>query len=79
MAASRLPEIKVWPSPPSLRAVSRCRSMRSPAPPRAGGHSISRMEAGSFQIERDRQRRTYEALAGAKPRAAERVLLSLAA
>src|SRR5580700_3829133 len=50
---SRSPEIKVCPSPPSRRALSRWRSMRTPAPPRAGGHSISRMEPLSFWIERD--------------------------
>src|ERR1700742_1052901 len=53
MAVSRSPEISVWPSPPSLRALSRWTSMRSSASPRAGGHSISRMEALPFRIERD--------------------------
>src|ERR1700722_13403977 len=54
MAASSSPEIKVWPSASSRRAVSRGRSMRSPATLRAGGQSISRMETLSFRIERDR-------------------------
>src|SRR6185437_4482388 len=63
MAASSSPEIRVWPSPPSLLAVRRARSTRSSAAPRGGARTISRMEPLPFRIERDRGRDGRAALA----------------
>src|SRR6185312_11642634 len=63
MAASSSPEIRVWPSPPSLLAVRRARSTRSSAAPRGGARTMSRMEPLPFRIERDRGRDGRAALA----------------